>query len=195
MALFLCCQLPYNRTFLKCDFKVETYLILYGPFIILQCICSPTRYAVCFVWLILFTTFASSTCFGPHGSILRSVLLQAVCADLVCGNTRTARYTMSSCHGVVGRTAFFLQHHNSCTYRLVRVLPHTKSAHTACNKTLLRTDLWGPKHVELTNVMNKLNHKKRLCILLYYIYFARWYMIHHDLRNLFKYQTARKSVK
>jgi hypothetical protein len=31
-------------------------------------------------------------------------LLQAVCADLLCGNTRTARYTLSSRYGVVGRT-------------------------------------------------------------------------------------------
>ena len=32
-------------------------------------------------------------------------------------------------------------------------------------------DHWGPKHVELPNVMNKLNHKT-LCILLDYIYAA-----------------------
>jgi hypothetical protein len=36
-------------------------------------------------------TYVSSTCFGPHRSIIRSVL-QAVFADLVCGNTRTARH-------------------------------------------------------------------------------------------------------
>ena len=30
--------------------------------------------------------------------------------------------------------AFFLQLHNGWTCRVVRVLPHTKSAHTACKK-------------------------------------------------------------
>ena len=31
-------------------------------------------------------------------------------------------------------------------------------------------DRWGPKHVELTYVMNKLNYLKTLCILLDCIY-------------------------
>ena len=38
---------------------------------------------------------------------------------------------------------------NGWTCRVVRVLPHTKSANTACKK-LLMMDRWGPKHVELT---------------------------------------------
>ena len=38
---------------------------------------------------------------------------------------------------------------NGWTCRVVRVLPHTKSANTTC-KTLLMMDRWGPKHVELT---------------------------------------------
>ena len=46
---------------------------------------------------------------------------------------------------------------SSWTCRVVRVLPHTKSANTAC-KTLLMMDRCGPKHVELTHVMNKLTH-------------------------------------
>jgi hypothetical protein len=54
-------------------------------------------------------------------------LLQAVRADLVCGNTRTTRYTMSSRYGVVGRTAFFLQHRNGRKHRAVRVLPLTNT--------------------------------------------------------------------
>jgi hypothetical protein len=37
-------------------------------------------------------------------------------------------------------------------------------------------DYWGPKHIELLKVMNKINHKI-LCILLYYIYIARWYTV------------------
>ena len=35
-------------------------------------------------------------------------------------------------------------------------------------------DYWIPKHVELLNVMNKINHQI-LCILLDYIYTAKWY--------------------
>ena len=53
---------------------------------------------------------------------------------------------------------FFLQLRNGWACRVVRtVVPHTKSANTAC-KTLLKMDRWGPKHVELTYVMSKLNH-------------------------------------
>ena len=37
----------------------------------------------------LFMTCFTSTCFGPHRSIIRSVL-QAVFADLVCGNTHSS---------------------------------------------------------------------------------------------------------
>ena len=40
---------------------------------------------------------------------------------------------------------------------LLCLLPHTKYANTAC-KTLLKMDRWGPKYVQLTYVMNKLNH-------------------------------------
>ena len=36
-------------------------------------------------------------------------------------------------------------------------------------------DRWGPKHVELTYVMNKLNHWKILCILLYGIYILEYF--------------------
>ena len=43
------------------------------------------------VLMSLFITYVSSTCFGPHRSIIRSVL-QAVFAVLVCGNTRTTRH-------------------------------------------------------------------------------------------------------
>ena len=45
----------------------------------------------------------------------------------------------SSRYEVVGRNEFFTQFRNSWTCRVVRVLPHTKSAHTA-RKTLLKMD-------------------------------------------------------
>ena len=45
----------------------------------------------CFNECVLFITYVSSTCFGPHRSITRNVL-QAVFADLVCGNMRTTRH-------------------------------------------------------------------------------------------------------
>ena len=53
--------------------------------------------------------------------------LQAVFADLVCGNTRTTRHVQPLLH-------------NGWTCRVVRtVVPHSKSANTAC-KTLLMMD-------------------------------------------------------
>ena len=36
---------------------------------------------------------------------------------------------------------------------------------------------WSPKHVELPNVMNKINHQM-LFILLDYIYIEKWYTVH-----------------
>ena len=79
------------------------------------------------------------------------------------GNTRTTR--------------------NGWTCRVVRVLPHSKSANTAYKKTLLKMDQWGPKHVELTYVMNKNSViKKKLCV-------SCWtaYILQDDTRSL-KYQ-------
>ena len=38
-------------------------------------------------------------------------------------------------------------------------------------------DYWSRKHVELLNVMNKINHQI-LCILLDYVYIAKWYTVH-----------------
>ena len=53
---------------------------------------------------------------------LQERFLQAVCADLVCGNTRTTRNVQPLLR-------------NGWTCRVVRtVVPHTKSAHTACKK-------------------------------------------------------------
>ena len=43
-------------------------------------------------------------------------------------------------------------------------------------RTLLKMDYWSPKHVELLNVMNKINHQI-LCIL-DYIHIAKWYTVH-----------------
>ena len=74
----------------------------------------------------------------------------------------------SSHYKVVWRTVFFIQPHNIWTYRVVRKILHTKFA-TYSLKTLLRMDYWGPKHVELTSVTNKLTHKT-LYVLLDYIY-------------------------
>ena len=52
--------------------------------------------------------------------------LQAVFVDLLCGTiVRTTRHVQPLL--------------NDCTFRVVRVLPHTKSANTAC-KTLLKMD-------------------------------------------------------
>ena len=53
--------------------------------------------------------FVSSTCFGPHRSIIRSVLHKLYSQTLVCGNTRTTRHVQqlqscSSCSFVTVRT-------------------------------------------------------------------------------------------
>jgi hypothetical protein len=42
--------------------------------------------------------FVSSTCFGPHRSIIRSVLYKLYSQTLVCGDTRTIRH-VSRCNG------------------------------------------------------------------------------------------------
>ena len=55
-------------------------------------ICSPTSYTKFFNDWVSFVTYVSWTCFGLHRSIFRSGL-QAVFADLVCGNKRTTRHT------------------------------------------------------------------------------------------------------
>ena len=38
-------------------------------------------------------------------------------------------------------------------------------------------DRWGPKHVQLTHVMNKLTHWNTLCIFLVCIHITRWYTV------------------
>ena len=48
---------------------------------------------------------------------------------------------------------------------------------------ILKMDYWSPKHVELLNVMNKINHQI-LCILLDYTY-----ILQNDTRSL-QYQTT-----
>ena len=45
-----------------------------------------------FYWVSLFSTYVSSTCFGPHRSIIRSVLYKLYSQTLVYGNTRTTRH-------------------------------------------------------------------------------------------------------
>ena len=52
----------------------------------------------------------------------------------------------------------------SKTCRVVRVLPHTKVCEYSLYKTLLMMDRWGPKHVELTKVMNKTYSLRPHCV-------------------------------
>ena len=82
----------------------------------------------------------------------------AVCCNLVCLDT-------SCCYEGEGRTA-----HQIATYNI---------------RTLLKMDYWSPKHVELLNVMNKINHQI-LCILLDYRHIAKWYTV-HTVSNRFNY--------
>ena len=127
---------------------------------------------------VLFSTYVSSTCFGHHRSIFRSVL-QVVFADLVCGNTRTTRHVqplhMLARHvsDLTGPSSgAFYKFYLQIWYVVIRVLldtssryfVHTKSANTTC-KTLLKMGRWGPKHVELTYVMNKTQSLKNFVYL------------------------------
>ena len=50
-------------------------------------------------------------------------------------------------------------------------------------RKLLKMDSWSPKHVELLNVMNKINHQI-LCILLGYTYIAKLYTVHTVSKRL-----------
>ena len=71
-----------------------------------------------------------------------------------------------------------LYERNAWMCPVVRVLPHTKVCEYSLYKTLLMMDRWGPKHVELTYVLNEINSLKiTLCILLDGIYIARWYTV------------------
>ena len=100
-------------------------------------ICSPRWYTKCFNEWVLFSTYVyvGSTCFGPHRSIIRSVLyklyLQIWYVVLLCILLDT-----SSRYG--------------WTCRVIRVLPHTKVCEYSLYKTLLMMDRWCPKHVEPT---------------------------------------------
>ena len=54
---------------------------------------------------------------------------------------------------------------------LQAVLPRTKSANTACKKTLLMMDRWGPKHVELTYVNKIQSLENFVCLVGLHIYY------------------------
>ena len=77
--------------------------------------------------------------FGTSPVRRQERFLQAVFADLVCGNTRTTRHVQSlrSCK------KNFLQLRNGWTCRIVRVLPRTKSAHRACKNAPENGPVWS----------------------------------------------------
>ena len=84
--------------------------------------------------------------------------VQAVCADLVCGNTSTTRIAT----------------YQICTYSLY--------------KTLLMMDQWGPKHVKLTYVMNKTQSLKNFVYLveLHIYYYPNLPTLKPEVRNVLK---------
>ena len=92
------------------------------------------------------------TCLILHSS---KRLVLYVCMSKSCWIRRLGPTVTLRCYGEISGTKY---HRNGWTCRVVRtVVPHTKSANTA-RKTPLKMDRWGPKHVELTYVMNKLTH-------------------------------------
>ena len=60
-------------------------------------------------------------------------------------------------------------------------------------RTLLKMVYWSPKHVELPNVMNKINHQI-LCTLLDYIYIAKWYTVHTISKFIFFSDSPQNSL-
>ena len=74
-------------------------------------ICSPTRYTM---WSLMSKFYSalkfSSTCFGPHRYIIRSVLYKLYSQALVCGNTRTTRHVqpLQSCMALFLPCVLFL---------------------------------------------------------------------------------------
>ena len=101
-----------------------------------------------------------SNLIGPSlGASFTSCIRRLVCGTTVC----TTRHVQPLRSG--------------WTCRVVRVLPHTKVCEYSLYKTCLMMDRWGPKHVELTYVMNKLAHWITLCILLDCKYITRWYTV------------------
>ena len=92
--------------------------------------------------------------------------LQAAFADLVCGTTGHVQPLQS----------------NGWTCPVVRVLPHTKVCKYSLYKTLLTMDRWGPKHVELTYVMNKTHSLKHFVYLVgLHIYSFQFLSLHLDV--------------
>ena len=66
---------------------------------------------------------------------------------------------------------------SSASFTLITGHIETYQIATYSIRTLLKMDYWSPKHVELLNVVNKINHQI-LCILFDYIYIAKWYTVH-----------------
>jgi hypothetical protein len=122
-------------------------------------ICSPTRHTVWSQWAILFSTEVCSTSLGPHRSITRSAPHKLYSQTPVCGNTRSTRYIQLTQSCRKNWDHFLLQHCNSWTHRVVRVLPHTKVREHSLHKTLPIMDRWGPKHLDQTQVLNKTTHQ------------------------------------
>ena len=99
----------------------------------------------------------------------------AVCCNLVCLDT-------FCCYGGEGRIASS----SSFTPITYRDIPNC----TYSIRTPLKMDYWSPKHVELLNVTNKINHQI-FCIYLDYRYFPKWYTVHtiSNVINSFKTET------
>ena len=100
--------------------------------------------------------------------------INLVCLDTSCsyeGEERTALQSCSSSftHVTTGRIE---------TYQIV----------TYSIRKLLKMDYWSPKHVELLNIINKINHQI-LCILLDYIYIPCQLTL-LKLRSLFRFNAV-----
>ena len=106
---------------------------------------------------------------SPKQRVLPNVIHRNI--DVVQQDTQSGIYWASLIQ-------HFLQLCNGWTCRVVRVVPHTKVCEYSLYKTLLMMDRWGPKHVELTYVMNKNSLIKNHIVYLVGLHiYTRWYTV------------------
>jgi hypothetical protein len=118
------------------------------------CICSPTRYTMFFYGRVYSQYLLALKCFRPRRSIIRGVF-QSCMRGLVCGNTRTVQCLRPL----------------RCSYNTVKAGSIEQCVYyhiPICSSSFERRS-WGWTYevrntVELINIVNKLDHKRTLCI-------------------------------
>ena len=107
----------------------------------------------------LFSTYVSSTCFGPHRSIIRRVL-QAVFADLVCANMCVLLDT-SSRYKVTKFSLIYLWPDECCP-----VLAITENKHPELEHRITATVKLVTRDV-MENVWKRMKYRIDICYMAY----------------------------